>query len=82
MLIDGVTVKHITTPENKDLSFYYLDNTLILETETDLVTFTKKVIVKQEFLSIEEKQILNRLLERLNLKPNKEILFNGHSWEI
>jgi hypothetical protein len=77
-LIDGVTRQNIS-----DDSFYYLDNLLLLQTSFDLETMRHSIIVKQDFLTFEEKEILDRLLVRLNLKipENKKfILYGSDGW--
>jgi len=64
-LVDGVTVKHLG-----NMTFYYLDDLMLLQVEVkdDGFNITKEVVIKSQFLSKEEKDILDRLLDRLDLR--------------
>jgi hypothetical protein len=72
-LIDGVTRRNID-----DDSFYYLDDLLLLQTHFDLDTLKYEVIIKQNYLTNKEREVLDRLLIRLNLKPRENILFKPY----
>lgn len=78
--VDGIKVKYLSASNGNDIAMYFLDDLLLLQVEVDLTTFEREVIIKQEVLTREEKDILDRLLQKLGLKPKQEILFNGHSW--
>ena len=77
-LIDGVVRKNID-----NMSFYYLDSLLLLQTEFDLMSMEHKIIVKETYLTFEEKEILERLLVRLKLQLPEEkkfVLYGSEGW--
>ena len=74
-LVDGVTVKKSVNPVNgRDITYYFLDNTILLQVEFDIETLEYEPIVKAHLLTIEEKRILNRLLERLGLQVSLKVI--------
>lgn len=78
-LIDGITVKHL----NDDI-LYFIDDMLLLQVRPIQVgeELEKEVIVKAEFLTKEEKQILDRLLTRLGLEKHikQDIIYDTSGW--
>jgi len=79
-LIDGVSVKHIG-----DNTYYFLDDTLLAQVSFDLHTLERKLIVKANILTFEEKDILDRLLVRLGLQvPREQLLelYGVNGWKL
>lgn len=77
-LVDGVIRKNID-----NMSFYYLDDLLLLQTKFDLNDLKHEVIVKAQFLTNQEKDVLDRLLIRLNLKLPEKFqykLYGSEGW--
>jgi len=77
--IDGVEVKLMG-----DSTFYYLDKLLLLQTEMNLNTVELKVVYVCSVLTKEEREIFNRLVERLNFPElkKKEIIIDGMSLSV
>lgn len=74
-LIDGVTVKKsINTANGRDVTYYFLDDTLLLQVEMNFDTMEYEPIVKAHMLTMEERKILERLLERLGLQVSLKIV--------
>lgn len=61
---DGIETKFLG-----DSTFYYLDSVLLLQVEMDLNTMQYNIIYVCSVLTKEEKEIFNRLVDRLKL-PN------------
>lgn len=80
-LIDGISVKHL----NEDI-LYFIDDMLLLQVRPIQVgeELEREVIVKAEFLTKEEKEILDRLLTRLGLERHikQDIILNYNGWMI
>ena len=79
-LVDGVSVKHIHND-----TYYFLDDILLAQVSFDLMTMKRELIVKANILTLEERDILDRLLVRLNLQAPKEQiieLYGVNGWKL